>query len=475
MTNSSDVQSDERLKELAMKLAAAVKTAAIYPPGHSYVQRAITDLSNALDQLFVEREQLTLGVIGKDLVVEHYNLLEMRSVLSSFVENLKERQIEKVTFLRGLQLAELAALIEILSSDRRGVEARGSLEDAAASRGISHIKLGRLRLAKKEEVKDEGLAAAQETYAKGVELLQGVFDEAQTGRKLDVESVQEMVSQLVAHLRMAQSPLKAMRDLRSYSEYAYIHAMNVGVLTMIQAQSLGIDEKSMREFALAAILHDIGVLFVPREILDKPDKLTEEEFKLVQRHPIEGAKFLRKMAGIPELPIIVAFEHHMNYDLSGYPKASKKRKLNLCTLMTQMAAVYDAMRCRRPYHGERRPEAAVEEMRKLSGASFEPTLLERFIRLTGVYPPGTMVKLDTGEIGLVYKTSTINCFRPLVQLLVDAHGEGAKQRVLMNLMERDGVTGAFRRTIIESIAPAAGAIDAEKYLSGGKLAVGEEV
>jgi HD-GYP domain-containing protein (c-di-GMP phosphodiesterase class II) len=155
---------------------------------------------------------------------------------------------------------------------------------------------------------------------------------------------------------------------------------------------------------------------------------------------------------IPLLAAIAAFEHHVRYDMTGYPKRLYAKRISLASMMVAISDAYDAMRSKRPYHEGMAPERVYEEMMNLSGGQFHPGLVDNFFRMTGLYPPGTLVELDTGEVALVVKGNALDIKRPQAEVLYDAAGSKVKEPYIVNLAERDASTGGYKRTITKSIS-----------------------
>jgi HD-GYP domain-containing protein (c-di-GMP phosphodiesterase class II) len=199
-------------------------------------------------------------------------------------------------------------------------------------------------------------------------------------------------------------------------------------------------------------MHDIGKVHTPAEVLNKPGKLTDEEFRIMKRHVVDGAHILRKTPEVPALAPVVAFEHHLKQDMSGYPENLSPRQLNLCTMIVSIADVFDALRSNRPY----REGLATSRVRSIMGQKDDPAfnqvLLRRFVNLVGMYPVGTVVRLNTDEMGVVVAEHPEDPFRPQVKILFDARGEKVEDPCLANTWERDA-RGEFPRAVVESVDP----------------------
>jgi putative nucleotidyltransferase with HDIG domain len=255
----------------------------------------------------------------------------------------------------------------------------------------------------------------------------------------------------------------AFTALKKYDNYTFTHMVNVAALAMAQARSLNLDGALLREFGFAALMHDIGKVNTPLEILNKPGKLTKEEFDVMKRHVVDGAHILRRTPEMPALAPIVAFEHHLKQDLSGYPENIGSRKLNLCTMIVSIADVFDALRSNRPY----REGLATARIRSIMGEqgnpAFNQVLLKRFVNLMGLFPIGTLVRLNTDELAVVTAEHPTDPFRPQVKIVMNKGGEEIEAPVLANTWERDD-RGEYSYVVIEAIEPESGDIDPLKFL-----------
>jgi putative nucleotidyltransferase with HDIG domain len=236
---------------------------------------------------------------------------------------------------------------------------------------------------------------------------------------------------LVAQNRTA---LLALTALKNYDNYTFTHMVNVSILTMGQARGVGIDGPLLREFGLAALMHDIGKVKTPNEILNKPDKLTDQEYEILKRHTVDGAQILRKTPEMPTLAPIVAFEHHLRADGTGYPDANRPT-LNLGTTLCGIADVYDAMRSQRVYQPAFPTDRILAVLQRNDGKQFDQHLVRRFVQLVGIYPAGNLVRLDSGEIAVVLKAHAPDPYRPRVRLLVRRDGIKLEKPLDVNLWE----------------------------------------
>ena len=274
---------------------------------------------------------------------------------------------------------------------------------------------------------------------------------ARTGRLIRVKQVQSMVEMLMEHLHRDPGPLLMLTALKSHSDYTFTHIVNVTILALAQTQAITRDPEVIREYGIAAMMHDLGKMRIPKEILEKRSKLTDAEFEAIRRHPTDTLHILRETPGSSDLALIVGFEHHRRYDLTGYPALKRPIPQHFATRICAIADAYDAMRSNRSYQREMPPEKAVEVLQGQSGKMFDPVLVRLFVRMMGAYPPGTRVRLDNGEEAMVLRSNPDDPFRPIVRVLEGSAGEGGDPLRLVNLAERDPKSGAFLRSVRESL------------------------
>ena len=210
-------------------------------------------------------------------------------------------------------------------------------------------------------------------------------------------------------------------------------------------------------------MHDIGKVNTPLEVLNKPGKLSTEEFDIMKRHVVDGAHILRRTPEMPALAPIVAFEHHLKQDLSGYPEKIGSRKLNLCTMIVSIADVFDALRSNRPYREGMATTRIRSIMAEQGNPAFNQVLLKRFVNLMGLFPIGTLVRLNTDELAVVTAEHPTDPFRPQVKIITDRTGAIVEEPLLANTWDRDD-RGEQPYAVVEAVDPEATDIDPLTFL-----------
>jgi putative nucleotidyltransferase with HDIG domain len=447
-----------KAEDLVRRIATAVRGADLYSPTHPLVQRGIDNLVASAQEALQRSASVIIGFIDDEIVVDGIRLPRGTAALVGFARDLREREIEKITITRGISREEIRAFVAALG-DRRN---KAPLPDQLAARGVRNITLGRVVV---EDVSDEqaGISAARRVYTTAVETAETLWESAKAGEQPDPGTARKIIDGLARLVTQDRTSLMALTALKKYDNYTFTHMVNVAALAMAQARSLNLDGALLREFGFAALMHDIGKVNTPLEVLNKPGKLTKEEFDIMKRHVVDGAHILRRTPEMPALAPIVAFEHHLKQDLSGYPEGIGSRQLNLCTMIVSIADVFDALRSNRPY----REGMATVRIRSIMGEqgnpAFNQVLLKRFVNLMGLFPIGNLVRLTKGEIAVVTAEHPSDPFRPQVKIIVDHSGDTLEEPLLANTWERND-RGDHPYAVVEAVDPESTDIDPLKYL-----------
>jgi putative nucleotidyltransferase with HDIG domain len=445
--------------DLVRRFAAAIRGATLYSSSHPLVQRGVDVLTGLCTSLIQRTDSIVIGFIGDEVVVNAERLPKSAAALVGFARDMREREIEKITIHRGVTREELRTFIFELPDRKSPLP----LATRLLQKGVTHVVIGRLSIEKDDDDQGTGIVAARKIYGTAVETAEQLWQAAKSGEKPDPGAARKIIDSLAKLVGGDRTSLMALTALKKYDNYTFTHMVNVSVLAMAQARSLNMDGTLLREFGFAALMHDIGKVETPQEVLNNPGKLSKEEFEIMQRHVVDGAHILRRTPEMPALAPIVAFEHHLRQDLSGYPANIGHRKLNLCTQIVSIADVYDALRSTRVYREGLPSDRIKSIMGKKDDPAFNPRLLRRFINLIGMYPVGTLVRLNTEEIGVVTHEHPADPFRPQVKIVRDKDGGELEESLLVNTWEPDG-RGDFTWAVVEAVDPETAGIDPLAYM-----------
>ena len=413
--------------DLLRRLAAAIRGAQLYAPGHPLVTRSVTSLLETLATAHQYMPSVTIGIVGEDLVVGDIPIRDAASTMGELMRRVQQAGIERIVIDRGVQSDEIVRLVEAVSRSELG-------DQTAALSRLPHIRVGRLQVDEQTDAGVGDIATFRKLYGDAVKVAETLWESTGVEGIPDADAARGMVDSLAQAVAQNRTALLALTALKNYDNYTFTHMVNVSILTMGQARGVGIDGSLLREFGLAALMHDIGKVKTPNEILNKPDKLTEQEYEILKKHTVDGAQILRKTPEMPTLAPVVAFEHHLRADGTGYPNAQRPQ-LNLATTLCGIADVYDAMRSQRVYQPAFPTDRILAVLQRNDGKQFDQNLVRRFVQLVGIYPVGNMVRLYNGEIAVVMKAHAPDPYRPCVRILMTADEMPLANPIEVNLWE----------------------------------------
>ncbi len=453
----NDVSSLALYEDLTRRFATALRGNQLYAADHPIQQRNIAELFDTLARLLDQRPSIALGVVGNQIVVADTPLPRAATNLSELLRRLRVCGIERIGVDRGVTEAELDEFIRAIADL---TQHRTAAADALPN--FPHINVGRIAAETAATGIVRDIATLKRLYDDASRSAEDIYESARVDGRPELAMARKTVEGLSESVAQNRTALVALTAMKSYDNYTFTHMVNVSILAMAQAHALGLDGPQLREVGLSALMHDIGKVRIPTEILQKTDRLTEDEFTIMKRHVVDGAEILRQT---PEMPIMapsVAFEHHLRLDGSGYPDV-KRTSLNLATMLTSIADVYDAMRSQRSYQQAFPTDRILAVMKRNDGTQFDQNLIRRFVQLIGIYPPGTLVRLSSSEIAVVLQVHAPDPHRPRVQILRDPEGHPIASQPTRHLWETgDGDDDDIH--IIGPLDPADYGIDPLEYL-----------
>jgi putative nucleotidyltransferase with HDIG domain len=253
--------------------------------------------------------------------------------------------------------------------------------------------------------------------------IKSIMEGIRRGGPLEVEAVKKTVNDLIHHIMNEDTVFTALAGIRDIDNYTFLHCVDVCIYAIITSKALGMPYDEIRELALAAILHDIGKCKVPLEILNKPDRLTDDEYFVIKNHAIYGMEIIKNTPGLsPRISKIVC-QHHEKWDGTGYPVGLKSFDIDRGARIISIADVYDALTANRVYRKRYMPHEAAEYLMSQSELHFDPKILKTFIDNIAIYPEDVVVMLNTGEIARVLPTPRgIMSMRPIVSVITKKDG-----------------------------------------------------
>ena len=411
--------------DIVQRLSAALRAASLYSTAHPSVDEHVRALLDAVQRLHKVESTVLIGLIGGEVIADDTPLLAMTSYRAEFIRYMQALGINRILLNRGITLEELRAFVRAASQPGTRTE-QGWEEADVDFLKLAHLRAGRIPVDTTAGNWGSSAVTMRQVYSGSVEAARMIWESTRLEGTPDAPMAHETVEHLAEAVGTSRARMIGLTGMKEHDEYTFTHMVNVSILTMAQARTVGIDGRELRALGLAAMLHDIGKVLTPLEVLNKPGKLTPAEREIMMRHPLDGAAILRGARDIPRLAAVVAFEHHLRRDGKGYPAGVERPAINLGTVLCGISDVYDAMRSTRVYQPTSPTERIMEFMVRKDGGQFDQHLVRLFIELMGVYPPSTVARLTNGEVGVVARTEGSDPSLPTVNVLYDAAGTRLK-------------------------------------------------
>jgi putative nucleotidyltransferase with HDIG domain len=261
---------------------------------------------------------------------------------------------------------------------------------------------------------------ARRLHKEANQIARNMVQDIRLGKQIEMEKIEPLVENMVDSIFRNQDALTSLSRLRDHDEYTFQHSVSVCTLMIAFARGLGLDRQTIKEIAVGALLHDVGKAKVPDEILNKPAKLTDAEFDKMKTHVVQSIIILQNTPGISQIALDVAGQHHERYDGTGYPNKLKGDEISLYGQMGAIVDVYDALTSERVYKKGMPPTEALSKLLEWSKFHFEPELVRKFIKAVGIYPTGSLVRLESDRLGIVMEQNLDKAMQPVVLVIFNA-------------------------------------------------------
>jgi HD-GYP domain-containing protein (c-di-GMP phosphodiesterase class II) len=466
MEISEEREIHKAAQDIINQLSVILRTAQIHDPGNIAVMIAIEKFLLLIGLITQTESQVKLEIVGEFFYLNDIRVRYPLEYLLNFdflIREFKKREVGRVVFRTGIESNDIQVFL-------RGFLAAGFSDTpyetfSAVMVETDSIEIGSLKKIA-EGTDEDARKVIKRVYYHAVSFSQGVMTKIQSGEKVNIKRAKRIVESMVDHILEEEKLLMGMTSIKDYDEYTYHHSVNVSILSIALGQRLGLNKRVLTELGLVALFHDIGKIEVPNDVLNKTTNFTEDEWKLIKKHPVWGLKAILKLRGLDITSIrsaIVAFEHHLYYNLSGYPTVMKYGELDLYSRIVSLVDQYDAMTSARVYSRiPLSPDKALSIMMERAGSQLDPLLFKFFVNMVGVFPIGTLVMLDSKELGLVYESDVVFADRPRVMIIIDSKGAKVSGPVV-NLTEKDA-TGRYLRSIMKTLDPNKYKVNLAEYL-----------
>ena len=461
-----------------------IQLAKIHEDNNPLLLESIEGFMQVMGRLLEDDDRVTLQISRGNIYLQDEKLRyrrEIDSLIHNLIEYLEKRTLPGLCFLTDIQEASAKEIIKF----SRTLNLAGQQEDPAnwfvrqlETQRVAWVEVVHEQDAVPEEEPPETdphdqvqkrKERARTSYFYALDSLKEVAEKISFQKKAGVRKSLRVIQNMVDLVMEDEPILLGLSTIRDYDDYTFTHSVNVAILSMCLGQRIGLSRNSLHRLGICGLFHDLGKLDIPIEIIHQPGKLSPSEFEEIKKHTIYSVTQIIKLEAPHDLKaeiLLPPFEHHLKYDLSGYPETDRKKPLSLLGRIIAIADVFDAITSPRVYRDMAfTPDQALNMMLDGAGTEFDPILLKVFINMLGVYPIGSLLEMDTGELALVMDNeTTLDETRPLVVLLAE-NGNGGYTRVgVADLAERDAQSGEFLRNIVNSIHPSTLGIQPAEFL-----------
>lgn len=448
-------------KELVRTFAVAHTNSQLYPVTHPLLGQSMDELSEAVLALgelgFIE---VSINLYKNTLFVENQVFPEESVTYRKLVEDLLERGISALTFSEGFDRSDAEALVGLLGDTKvHDIDAARILLEQLGAKHLTVAETTTFDETDREAQQRENKAKAREVYDSGVIAMRDVETQVKLGKVFEVDALQRVVNSLLESLFHDPAAVLGLTAIKGHDDYTLNHAINVCILSLSLGAALGLDADSLHSLGLSSLLYDLGKVRIPEDILNKQGPLTSDEWQIVKSHATEGADLLKRIQLVDQMPMIVAYEHHLRHDMQGYPEAEAPQEQHLFSKIVALCDAYDAMTTRRPFRREIRPDKALAVLMQGRGKAYDPSLTKAMVAMLGIYPMGAAVRLSDGRMAIVFRVNNDDLLHPRVKVLVDAAGRWLDEPEVLDLRIVDPETGEHPVSIAEAVPAAESGID----------------
>jgi len=437
----------------------------LYPIENAVVQQSLQELSLITGDLIAREKECEFRVAGEFIFVNSTRLRLDLDNYSSFSALLAQFRQNGIGTLRARTVPATRDWTILLGfvMNPQGSDAEQRYE--ALSRRLEETGVEAFELAPLVESDEEhsgphmeAKEKAKRTYVRSVEATKDVINSIRMGQSANIGKIKRVVQGIVDQILADETSLVGLTAIRDYDDYTFTHSVNVCIFSIALGRRLALTRLQLYDLGMGALFHDIGKSRVPLDIINKVDVLTDDEWRMIAAHPWLGVLALFSVRDQQEFPyrsMLVAFQHHMKRDLTGYPRSLRTKTLMFYAKIVAVADGFDAATSRRSYQTvPMAPSAVLQEMRDNSRRGMDPVIVKAFINLLGIYPVGTFLVLDTFELAIVHAANPDPDMlsRPLVRIVSDELGNVQYPGLVVDLTERSDA-GQFSRSIIKTADP----------------------
>jgi HD-GYP domain-containing protein (c-di-GMP phosphodiesterase class II) len=486
-TSNDHVLLSENLFTAFYKMVQAVR---IHRDNNQLVIQSAEYFIQAVNRFDGDESHLTIQIISGRFYLQQEKVLyrrETANLINNALVYFEKRGLHGLSLSIAIQredLREVLIFAHLMNKAASRNDPSGWLEAQISDKGLDWVEIisepdpdsihnlegtDSLTISMDADQENKVIKTAEVAYAGSIASLKEVIGKVTDNRPAGIRQTVRTVQKTVDLVIEKRSILLKLSTLRDHDDYTYTHSVNVSILAICLGQHIGLTKNALETLGICGLFHDLGKVDVPLKILNKQGRLTDHEFKVIQKHSLNSVRHISKLRAPRELKskiMLAPFEHHLKYDLSGYPRSWRSEPLSLFGRILTIVDVFDAITSHRIYRTEAiSPDQALSMMSESAGKDFDPILLKAFINMLGVYPVGTLVELNTGEIGLVSENpEQSDGMHPLVTILLPADGQGYTRGETVDLAERETSDGRYKRNILKTYNPALFGVQPSEFI-----------
>jgi HD-GYP domain-containing protein (c-di-GMP phosphodiesterase class II) len=449
-----------RVRDVLARVYALRRATRFYPADHPARGLAVDDVLAALQSYFDEGVDVPFLFSESELFLGEQLLTAESILFDQLIRDLAALGAGSITFGKGLTTREVHAFAEIISAPPEVVEADGGVPAMLAAADVDHILVTEaFVLSDRAEDDLDPRKSAKAAYAGALDLVRELDHAIAAGQPLSAPRIRGAVRSLIDNVADSRAAMLELAGLKSHDEYTFYHSVNVAVLSLALGSAISHDQRFLATLGTGALLHDLGKLAIPPGIINKETPLTSKEWDEIRKHPVYGASMAALTPGLDRGATVIVLEHHMRLDGAGYPPHPESRQ-HIGSRIVAIADAYDAMTSTRSYSDARRLDEAIEVLMSGAGTALDETLVRIFVRLMGLYPPRSLVRLSTGETAIVLAANEGTFTAPVVRVIADVYGAMVAPRdVDLSALGQAGTTA-----IVSCIDPGTLNIDVGDFL-----------
>lgn len=365
----------------------------------------------------------------------------LQEICGSWMDHPFWKKSFELTEAKDLKTLAECGISEVWIDTDKGLDTESETENSSQEETDEKINIS-LRQAALSTIKpvtrvsmQEEIEIARKVHSKAATAVTSMFQEARMGKALQLEGIDTLVDDITQSISRNPEAFLSLSRLKTKDNYTYLHSVAVCALMIALGKQMNLDPALTKDLGMAGLLHDVGKMMIPEEVLNKPGRLTDNEFTIIKNHPLRGWEILKASEGVSTIALDVCLHHHERVDGTGYPDKLSGDNLSLFARMGSVCDVYDAITSERCYKAGWAPAESIRKMAEWQEGQFDSTIFQAFVKTIGIYPSGTLVKLKSTRLAVVIEQSDKNLLTPIVKVFFSTKANSPMQPEIVDLAQ----------------------------------------